>query len=124
IWERANGPVPEGKLVYRKCCNNACVCLEHIAVGTRKDWAKARKKAGASKHSATTILALTMGARKRSTAKNSMEKAREVRLLAAMGLMQKQIAEETGVSKDMVSDICNNRSWREYSSPFAGLGAR
>ena len=124
LWEASNGPVPDGKLVYRRCCNNACVLLEHITIGTRKDWAKARKKAGTSKHSPAAILALTIGARKRSTVKNTMEKAREVRLLASAGLVHAQIAEKTGVHKDMVSDICSNKSWREYSSPFAGLGAR
>lgn len=124
LWEEANGPVPDGKLVYRKCCNNACVLLDHITVGTRKEWAKARKKAGTSKHSAAAILALTMGARKRSTVKYSMEKAREVRMLASSGLLHREIALETGVSKDMVAEICQNKSWREYSSPFAGLGAR
>lgn len=124
LWEQANGPLEPGKLVYRKCCNNACICLDHIAVGTRADWAKARKKAGATKHSPSTRMTLTIAARSRANVKYSMEIAREVRQLAASGMLQIEVAKLTGVSKDMVTDICNNKSWREYSSPFAGLGAR
>ena len=124
IWEAKNGPVPAGKLVFRTCQNNSCVAEGHIACGTRADWAKARKKAGTSKHSPATIVAMTIAARKRTNTINTMEKAREVRQLACTGMDRHAVARETGVSPDMVSDICANRAWKDTSSPFAGLGAR
>lgn len=122
LWEAAYGPVPEGKLVYRTCCNNACVLLDHLAIGTRKEWSRARIKAGATKHHHATIIALTMAARR--NAKNSIEVAREVRALRAEGMRHEDIAAQTGVAEAMVDDIVYGRAWVELSSPFAGLGAR
>lgn len=121
IWEAANGPVPAGKLVYRACCNNACVLGDHIKVGTRMDWAKARKKAGTSKHSAATVLAITLSARKRAATVNSVERARLVRELLSAGLKRQEVAEKTGVSESMVADIGSNSSWRETGGFFSGL---
>lgn len=121
LWEAANGPVPDGKLVYRTCCNNACVLIDHIKVGTRKDWAKARKRAGTSKHSPSTVLAITLSARKRAATINSVERARLVRELLAAGLKREEVVEKTGVSESMVADIGANRSWRETGGFFSGL---
>lgn len=124
LWIAAYSDVPEGMLIYRRCCNNACVLLDHLTIGTRKDWAKARMKAGATKHQPTTLIALTLAARRRATAVNTIEKARAVRMLVAGGACNDEIVEETGVSKAMVADIRQGRSWKEMASPFAGLGAR
>jgi hypothetical protein len=124
LWERENGPVPEGKIVFRKCCNNACVLQAHIVVGTRKEWQKARKRAGATKHSPATIISLTIAARNRETTLNSTQRAQAVRELLAAGKKQEDVVAETGVSIHMVKDIGRNRSWRDLGSPFSGLGAR
>lgn len=123
-WEAKHGPVPEGKLVYRTCCNNACVLDDHIACGTRKDWAKARKKAGTTKHSEATKVRLTMAARRRARTTTTMEKARAVRSMAAGQMSTSDISAQTGIAECMVAEIRQGRSWREISSPFAGLGAR
>lgn len=121
LWEAANGPIPEGMLVYRKCCNNACVCLAHLAMGTRAQWLAHRKKLGLTKHKQLTKLKITVGARARQTTKNTLEKAREVRSLKGQ-MTQREIARVTGVSEGMVSDICDGVAWREVvASPFAGL---
>lgn len=121
LWEAKNGPVPDGKLVYRKCCNNRCVHEEHLAVGTRQQWINNRKKFGQTKHKQTTKLKMTVAARSRSNTVNSLEKAREVRALRGE-MSQREIARVTGVSEAMVSDICGGSAWKEtISSPFAGL---
>jgi hypothetical protein len=124
LWERKHGPVPKGKLVYRKCCNNACVLDDHLACGTRKDWADARKKAGTTKHSHATLVRLTMAARRRANTTTTMETARTVRSLSAGKVRIRDIAEQTGLAPCTVADIRQGRSWRELSSPFAGLGGR
>lgn len=121
LWENENGPVPEGRLVYRKCCNNRCVNVDHIKTGTRAEWARARKKAGVSKHNPSTLITLTQSARKRRTTVNSLERARMVRELLASGLKREQVAEQTGVSLSMVIDIGAGRSWRETGGFFSGL---
>lgn len=120
IWELAHGPVASGKMVYRICCNNACVKLEHLVAGTRKQWAANRKKNGLTKHSPDVKLHISLGTRKRPNIVNSMEKARQVRALDGT-MSRKLIAAVTGVSPDMVTDICANRAWVEHSDPFAGL---
>lgn len=124
LWEAAYGPIPEGKLVYRACCNNACVLLWCLTIGTRKEWAKARKKAGVTAHHHVTKLHLTMAARRRSDVTNSMEKAREVRALAAERVRTDEISRLTGVHPTMVAEIRQGRSWRELNGGlFAGLSA-
>lgn len=124
VWEAANGPIPAGKLVYRKCCNNACVLLDHLTVGTRKEWGKHRAKVGDAKHHNATKIALTLAARRRAGTKNDMDKAREVRSLRAEGVRRADIAAQTGVSEALVADICQGRRWAEIGGVFSGLGAR
>lgn len=121
VWEKAKGPIPTGKMIYRKCCNNACVCLDHLAIGTRADWMKNRQKHGLTKHTAEHIVNLTKGARRRAGIKYSLEKAREVRALLAEH-SREEVSRLTGVSLAMVSDISRGRAWRDHANPFAGLG--
>lgn len=123
LWEREHGPIPAGLWVYRKCCNTACVCLEHLAVGTRKDLMRARRKAGTTKHKPTTKLAMTLAARRRPTVVNTAEQADLVREMLCAGIKRVEISERAGVSVDMVADIARGKSWRQLGSPWAGLGA-
>lgn len=122
LWEREHGPIPEGKLIYRKCCNNACVKLDHLRCGTRAEWKANQKKNGMTKHKTLTKLKQTVAARARPMTKYSMEQARAVRALRALGMKYPQIAAETGVHEAMVADIVQGSAWKEsVSSPFAGL---
>lgn len=123
LWEAEHGPIPAGKWVYRTCCNNACVCLDHLAIGTRKDLMRVRKKAGTTQHAPTTLIALTLAARRRANSINTEADARKVRELLAEGAKRAQIAAATGVSLDMVNDIARGKAWRDLSSPWAGLVA-
>jgi hypothetical protein len=125
LWEQANGLVPEGKLVYRKCCNNACVKLEHLRCGTRADWKANQKRNGKTKHATATKLKITASSRRRPNVVNTLEKAREVRALKAEKLTYREISIVTGVSEGMVADIVQGSAWREtLGNPFALLGAR
>lgn len=122
IWEAAHGEVPEGKLVYRKCCNNACVNIDHLKVGTRKEWGAWRRKAGMAKHSPATVAAITAGMRR--IAKNTAEQVGRVCDLTREGVKVDDIVAATGVSYAMVIDIQQGRSWKNVArGVFAGLGA-
>lgn len=124
LWEQERGPIPVGKLVYRCCCNNACVLRAHLRCGTRTDLMRARKKAGVTKHSQTAKLHLTLAARRRANVSNTIEKARAVRSLASAGVGIEAIAASTGVHPTMVFEIRQGRAWRELgASPWQGLGA-
>jgi len=124
LWEAAYGAIPAGKLVYRCCNNNACVLLDHLTIGTRKDWGKHRAKTAAAKHHNATKIALTIAARRRVNTKNDMDKARAVRSLRSEGVSRAQISIQTGVSEALVADICQGRRWVETGSVFAGLWTR
>lgn len=124
LWEAERGPIPEGKLVYRKCCNNACVKLDHLRCGTRAEWKANQKKNGLTKHKVLTKLKQTVAARARPMTKYSLEQAREVRHLRSLGMSYPQIAAQTGVHEAMVADIAQGSAWKEtVGSPFAGLFA-
>jgi len=123
VWEQKNGPIPRGMVLYRKCCNNDCVELKHLKLGTRAEWMENRRKLGLTKHTAQHILNLTKGARNRPMVVNTMDKARQVRALLA-DHSRDEVALLTGVSRAMVDDIARGRAWRDTASPFSGLGAR
>jgi len=114
VWEHTKGPIPPGKIVYRKCCNHRCV--QCLALGKRGDAHRQRKKMGLSGHSQSTLVSLTNGARGRATAKNTMEQARECRRLVAEGFTDLQTAGRTGVHPDMVADIRRGKAWREHAA--------
>lgn len=127
IWEAANGPIPDGRIVYRGCCNPACVRLEHLVLGKLGDQIRARAKAGLAVHAPSTRAAMTASARRRPNVVNTIEQAREVRRLVADGLTDVAISAQTGVHTDMVADIRRGRSWREtaaVASVFSWTGAQ
>jgi hypothetical protein len=123
LWEINRGPIPKGMMVYRKCSNYACVCLDHLALGTRRDLMAARRKNGKLQHTAKTVIAITLSARRRPTTKYTEADVRKVRELLGAGEKRNQVVELTGVSKAMVDDIAAGRAWRDLSNPWAGLTA-
>ena len=36
-WERANGPIPEGKVIMHTCDKRACFELSHLQLGTQSE---------------------------------------------------------------------------------------
>jgi hypothetical protein len=113
VWKLRNGPIPEGKLVYRTCCNDRCIgCL---ALGVRGDVMRHRRRMWLAKHTPSTRAALTRGARSRANVKNTAEQARAVRELAAVGVPDILISGATDVGIAMVADIRRGRAWAEQS---------
>lgn len=45
VWERENGPIPEGMMIDHVCWNRACVNLEHLRLATAAENASYKSRA-------------------------------------------------------------------------------
>lgn len=109
VWTGANGPIQPGRIVYRHCCNDRCVRLDHLRCGRRGDQHRRRAALGLAGHMQSTRAAITTAARNR--AKYTARQVARVRELAVAGVRDKQISADTGVGLAMVADIRSGRAW-------------
>jgi hypothetical protein len=120
VFELENEVRP-GNLVWRSCCNRACVNPEHQKQGTRKQFANFMKRNGSYKPSALRIARTTAKRRSQAT-KLTMEKAREVRL--AQGQRSaKELAAELGINPSWVWRIWRGEGWKEEANSVFGIRA-
>ena len=116
VWEQANGPIPDGRIVYRYvCCNEMCVRLEHLRCGKRGDQLRRRAALGLAGHRPSTRANLTLAARNRSTTKYTPQQAKAVRDLAAAGVPDPLIGWATDVGAAMVADMRRGKAWAEQT---------
>jgi hypothetical protein len=110
VWEGREGPIPEGRTVYRHCCNDRCVgCLR---LGKPGAALRHRAKTGVMKGSAERIASAVKASRARSNTKCTEEIADQVRLLVAEGLTTSQVVEATGMTQDIVKNIRRGHTWQ------------
>ena len=118
IYEAFRKPIAQGMRIVPNCGNPYCVNPEHMREMTEaqksKKYGKEGSYSGAKK-------AAKIAAHKRQSAKLDMQKAQEIR---ASDKPCHVLAKVYGVDKSMVSRVRRGEAWRDYSSPFAGLGAR
>jgi len=107
----------DGLLATNTCDNRKCVCPAHAAAWTRKKLQGriAKKIRGMESRKR----ALSLAARKRSKANEEI-----VRQMRESGKSPLQLMAETGFGETMVRQILSHETWKDYSNPFAGLGAR
>jgi hypothetical protein len=101
-----------------RCNNKLCVNPAHLFQSSVAKVAQKAAKAGAWTGAAR---ARKISAKKRANAKINFEIASEIRLSTDSGPV---LAERFGVHKSLVNSIKRGVVWRDYSTPFAGLGAR
>ena len=111
--------VKRGTFFGISCDTYLCVCPEHTVQRDRRAHTAnmGRKSATGPSNQARKMKITTQ---KRKAGKLDMEKAREIR---AKEGTYRQIAEEYGISHALVGQIKRGRYWKDYSNPFAGLGA-
>jgi len=100
-----------------KCRNHACVHPEHISHRNKFQHSAAMLSAPRNEE----VRAAKLAAFRRKTAKLDMDKAREIRCSEESG---PTLAAKFGVNKALIARIRRGEAWREFSNPFAGLGAR
>jgi len=98
----------------RKTCHCLCCDPDHLVPRTRSQALKGRtvKPATRAKIAAT---------RRREFAKLTVEQVAEVR---ESGENLREAAQRLGVDHSMIGAIRRGEAWRDYSSPWMGLGAR
>lgn len=112
-----------GELKHRqpidcRCSNKLCVNPAHLFQSTSQKVAKKAAKRGMWSGEARSR---KISAKKRQQSKLNPSIAADIRLSNESGPI---LAERYGVNKSLVNSIKRGEIWKDYSSPFAGLGAR
>lgn len=107
-----------GEHAVPRCKNPECVHPDHILVRNASQHSKAML---AVPRNEPLRAARCAEHKRKNGAKINMEIAREIRASDEAGHV---LGARFGIDKSMVARIRNGDSWREFSSPFAGLGAR
>lgn len=119
LWAELHGAIPAGKIVRATCANTRCLNAAHMALTTHKQ------------------LALDLGPSVMGGLVRSANVARAKRLQACARLNQTlvdeirstsetgtSLARRLGVSQILISRVRRHQTWKDYSGPFVGLGAR
>lgn len=100
-YERASGPIPEGKIILHKCDVRICCNPSHMEVGTRAD---------------NNVDMVEKGRQARGEAngqsKLTNEKVLEIKKLGAAGLSGAKIGLIFGVHRVTVWGIVSGKGWR------------
>lgn len=102
FYKKQFGSIPDGVCVLHRCDNRACVNPEHLFLGTRDDNQKDMAKKGRWKNKVF------------EGEQNGFAKLTEVQVLEirATGGLQREIAEQYGITQTAVSAIKRRAAWR------------
>ena len=117
-YEMANGPVRHWLRVVPDCDNPYCINPAHQKTLTESQNGKRAAANGSfSRPARGKKIAET---RRKTVAKLTAEQAMEIRMSDECGPV---LAERFGINKSRVNAIKRGEAWKDYSNPFAGLGA-
>lgn len=116
-YELAYGPLDPGELVTVTCGCSMCLEKTHLKKTNKAEVTAISNARPATQLKRSASLAKTNRLR---LGKITMAIAREIRESDKSGL---DLAAELNVSQSLISCVRKNKSWRDYSNPFAGLGA-
>jgi hypothetical protein len=109
-----------GKLVTNKCGDPNCVCPDHLLVVTKKQLADLIVKRTGHPYRIDRRKKIS-DARRAKVGKLTDEIVREIR---ESTMTHKEAAKKHGIAKATIGRIKRHEAWKDYSNPFAGLGAR
>ena len=99
IYEEMFGFIPKGMEVRHKCDNPNCINPEHLELGTHKDNMRDMSKRNRASKKGNPKLTWKQVIEIREKYKNTK-------------ITQKELAKEYGISRYTISDITNNKRWR------------
>jgi hypothetical protein len=107
VWERVNGPIPEGLVVMHICDTPACFRYEHLRLGTQLDniadmTAKGRAVGGGGKYKGEQV----------TNASLTNQKAAQLRADRTLGASFRELAGRYGVSKSTAHRVCAGQTYR------------
>lgn len=119
LWAITHSPIPKGRIVRTTCCNVRCVAIDHLKLTTYSALAKLLGPAvmGGLVRSANVARAK----QNQPVAVLNWDLVREIRSSPETGAA---ISRRLGINKTLTSRVRRHQAWKEYSTPFAGLGAR
>ena len=103
-YELMHGAIPEGLCICHTCDNRLCCNSAHLFLGTVADNNSDRKAKGrnANRHGESNT-----------NAKLTEAQVREIReRYAAGGILQRELAQEYGVSRKAISLVVTNKRWQ------------
>lgn len=119
LWAALHGEIPAGRIVRMTCESALCINPEHMELTSYK---KLGKQLGALGVMSGPVRSAAIARAKRKThAKLTDAAVRDIRSSSERGRV---LAARHGVSQAHISKVQKHKAWRDFSSPFAGLGAR
>lgn len=113
IWEAMHGTIVGDIRIGAKCGCPRCVEPAHLFISTRSRELRGLKRSPG--------FGAKVAAGKRA---NSNITPELVAIIRSSDLNNSALGREIGMNHRIVSKIRNHEIWRDYSTPFAGLGAR
>jgi hypothetical protein len=106
-YKQAYGTIPRGMHVCHRCDNPPCVRPDHLFLGTNAENMHDRNAKGRQSKGRKASLA-----HQGKSARLTVAQVREIRRRYVPGqLLQRELAQEYGVSKSLIRDICSRRAW-------------
>jgi hypothetical protein len=115
-YEHFHGPIPEGKVITSAC--ETKLCMLHQKAVTRGELASKVATTGAFARPAR--CAKIAAAQRASKSRLTLEQVEDIRY--GPGSLS-EAAKRHGITKSGAASIRQHRTWKDYSNPFARLGA-
>jgi hypothetical protein len=113
LWVEKHGEISSDVRIGAKCRVGLCVAPAHLIIRDRCDELKGTRRSQAFK--------AKIAAAKRSKSRFTPD---FIEMVRTSPLNNCALGREIGLNHAIVAKIRNHQVWKDYSTPFAGLGAR
>lgn len=117
MWRTIHGKVAPRLMVSCTCNEKLCVNPEHLCLRTRAIISRETARDGAVRQKRARAMAPIARAKGKLTPAAVAE-------IRQSGETLKVLGERFGVHFSLISKVRRGEAWRDFSSPFSGLGAR